>query len=71
MAQRKESLYMISALNELGLIVYCSIANEETVNFVSNKDEGTIFKSKMLAYGWWWKAKSMFRVYRFVTVITL
>lgn len=35
------------------------------ISFVSDKMDATLFKSKVLAYGWMIKAKVMYKTYKF------
>lgn len=63
----KEPLYLIQATIRPGEVVYVYIDGD--ISFVS-KSLATLFKSKMLAFGWLIKAKVTYKRHKF-TVITL
>lgn len=46
--------------------MYLSI--NPNISFVSNKSMATLFKSKVMAYGWMVKGKALHRTYKFAVV---
>lgn len=58
-------LYLIQA-SDGSQVSYAVI--DSKINWVSNKNNATLFKSKVLAHGWALKAKMMFRTYKLSVV---
>lgn len=57
--------YVIQVKMPSKLMYICLIPE---VDFVSDKKYATAFESKMLAYGWLLKAKSLYRTYQFSVI---
>lgn len=70
----KDPIYAIQAswmINKSPFSGYVDVnTGFNSVTFVSKKIDATLFKSKVLAYGWMLKAKALYKTYKF-SVITL
>lgn len=62
----KETIYAIQ-MNLKGEVLYMNF--DRAIGLVKKKSEATLFKSRMLAYGWLVKAKITFPTYKFTVII--
>lgn len=65
----KDPIYAIQAswtVNKSPFTGYVDVS--PGISFVSKKVDATLFKSRILAYGWMLKAKTLYKSYKFIVV---